>query len=271
MMIPLFPMTNERIPIPLPEEAKLTRYYSIDKFVSLVTSSQLVLTQLKVMTDEYEAKTNQAAIKSRANRIDNEAAKALSMLGMSVDRQNAYKWLRHCTYVSCWYASESESTSMWMQYAGNLGCAVITTVDALHKAFIGGTPDHHCGLVKYIEWEKQEVLYENNRPLAPAFFKRSEFSSEREWRFAHVPQRTLECAPQFPDFFRLAPNADEALVAMPRTCVFDLELNTAIAEVRVANTSPPWWPDTIEKLCKKCGLNIPITRSSCEFEADAPR
>jgi hypothetical protein len=92
----------------------ICRYFTLDKFRSLITQSGLSFYRVDSFEDKLEGKLPQS----------------IWALQNDVGR----KWYaknRELVFVSCWQVNNAESADIWKEYAKNRGVLVFTTVDRL--------------------------------------------------------------------------------------------------------------------------------------------
>jgi hypothetical protein len=122
--------------------AKLRRYMSFTKFVSMLDRSSLFFSRADKLGDPFEG-----SIPDRhAKRILRDHPVAREGFGESL--ATLHNWLCQWTFVSCWHANERESAAMWRLYsASDGGVAIQTNCEKLvhchpesDSLFAGGRP-----------------------------------------------------------------------------------------------------------------------------------
>src|SRR5579885_861214 len=99
-----------------PDDTMIWRYMSMSKFLSLLISRSLYLTQCDRLEDPFEG--------------------TLPRNSTPDERRDAAK-MRHMMYVNCWYMNEHESAAMWKLYsAAGDGIAVQSTIGRLKRCFV---------------------------------------------------------------------------------------------------------------------------------------
>lgn len=209
-------MTEAQTSKELPGSTKLWRYVSLDKFVDLLSTSELFFSPLAsfAQTDPFEGYLPSVALDAyasisrkyvedlershqqlaiyRANQEFPLTEEEIVKLRASADdlRTSLRRLLpaiAKTIMVNCWYASDSESEAMWRLYAENgKAVAIETTFDALNEAI--QMRDYpalvHIYPVKYLDFfdpalKPLDCVVEGH--LAP-LLKRRSYEHEREVR-----------------------------------------------------------------------------------------
>ena len=145
------------------------RYMDLAKFLSLLTSSSLYLTRIDKLIDQFEARWPPSAL-VHAER--NWSAANFDSFKRTSDA------MRAAHFVSCWCASDSESSGLWHQYAVQ-GVAIESSVGAL-KTSSKGQYRFYLGRVTYTRLE--EVTPAKINHFSNAYLKRIEYAAESELR-----------------------------------------------------------------------------------------
>jgi hypothetical protein len=108
MQYPTFPALNP----PKDPNSRIWRYLTTQKFKRLVTTSELVFPCAELFNEEYEGAYPEP------NRTLQDAIFKLYPIPFEREEnaENAHKWNRKVTFVSCWYMAEYESDAMWKPY-----------------------------------------------------------------------------------------------------------------------------------------------------------
>jgi hypothetical protein len=165
--------------------AKVWRYFSQMKAEDLLTTSDLYLRRLDLLTSEFEGDPYEGTPTFHMLYMYRRAhAETLGPIDEG-EAMKRYEHERRATFVSCWQKSEHESWWMWKQYcADNGGFALQTTERKLH---------HLLTVLR----EKRDTLYLRSVHYADhwdddplphdvpeqAFLKPVWFSDEKEIRF----------------------------------------------------------------------------------------
>lgn len=115
---------------------KIWRYLSLDKFLDLLVSSELYLSNISKLTDQYEAtipKTNKLKEKTR---LASDGLKGRDLEEEMAAYRYGWESLRELSFVNCWSINRDESYALWKIYLGgsDSGVAIQTTVSDLKKA-----------------------------------------------------------------------------------------------------------------------------------------
>lgn len=175
------------------------RYLSIDRFFDLILFRRIPFIRLNVLGDPFEGsmsingspvewyerlKNIKKSILSRFPQENTDGSITEPLSGNKLE-QEIDKWIEkyknHCkqysliNYVSCWHESADESNAMWELYHGDV--AIKSTVKNF-KASLNYPWNLRASKVKYIKY-KENYFTDEFR----AFYKRKEFSHEKEVRF----------------------------------------------------------------------------------------
>ncbi|WP_148713832.1 DUF2971 domain-containing protein [Chitinolyticbacter meiyuanensis] len=213
--------------------ATIWRYYSLDKFLSLITSKRLFFSSAPSFEDPFEGDYGERAKESIRSQYGN---------GQYLQDLEVYRFLRPHTYVSCWYEDEYESFGMWKVYGE--GVAVRTQFGNIHKLLTWSESEiKQAGRVNYIDYKTDHINVDCS--YLPYFFKRKSFAHEREVRFL-----IQEYRPDWDDYPKPLPGKS-----------IDLDLNNDIQEFVISPTMPLHVCDAIEKIIQQAGLTVPVRRS----------
>ena len=185
-------------------DAKLWRYMSLTKFLSLLEYRSLYFTRLDHFYDPFEGalgvQKNEASwaakekewrrkwveIKNKFHNTflsDNELD-SLAEQEFRKCHENIKKW-RAKNYVSCWYQSDYESEAMWQLYTRDCtqGIAIQTTFKRLYQA-LPPIPQPSFGMVNYINFSEYNNGNSNKNfnPFEAPWYKREAFAHEKEFR-----------------------------------------------------------------------------------------
>ena len=177
-----------------PEETKIFRYMSFEKFLALLETQTLFFPSLDILAkqDIYEGEYSDV----------NKATDNITWAGLPQDSKdqfktetmfNKYKELkkqnrqfirnqRKIIFANCWHMQEHESAAMWKTYAQNQkGIAVTSTVGK----FINSLRDYKdfnvmIGGIDYLDFSVHAVNEGNM--LIPFMCKRRFFDYEKELR-----------------------------------------------------------------------------------------
>jgi len=209
------------------------RYYSLDKFLSLITSGTLFFSPATSFDDPFEGDYGERAKEKIRQQYGD---------GQYLRDFNTYDFLRHHTYISCWHESEHESDGMWKLY-GN-GIAVKAKFGNIQKLLTWSeTEIKHSGRVNYISYSTDHVNVDAS--YLPYFFKRRSFAHEREVRFL-IQEHRYD--------WNEYPTPSPGKVA-------ELNLNIDIEEVVLSPTMEPFVCTAVERIIHQAGLAVPVRHS----------
>lgn len=209
------------------------RYYPLDKFLSLVTSSQLFFAPAASFQDPFEGDYGVAAKQQIRDQYGD---------GQYSRDFNTFEFLRQHTYISCWHENQHESDAMWKLYGNAI--AVKAKFSNISKLLIWSEAEVKCsGRVNYIDYATEQVNFENS--YLAYFFKRLSFAHEKEVRFLIQEHRDDWNAYPDPAAGKFAP----------------LNINGEFEEIVLSPTMEPHVAKAIEQVMKLTGISIPVCRS----------
>lgn len=210
------------------------RYYSLDKFLSLLTTQTLFFTSTVKFEDPFEGDYGEHTKEYiRQNYGENQYQRDF----------NTYEFLRKHTYISCWYENKHESDAMWKLY-GN-GIAIKSTFGAI-SALIpwSETELRHAGRINYIDYSVDPINVDNG--WISYFYKRRSFVHEQEVRFLLQEYR---CDWQmYPE-----PQLGKSI---------NIKLNENIDEIVLSPLIEEFTTDVLIKIISKFGVTIPVRKST---------
>jgi hypothetical protein len=236
----------------LPNDTKLWRYMNLTKFMSLLETSSLNLTQVSSFEDRFEGSLPRSLYELMSrHRVVGTPGPAESV------QQGTFAGIRRSSYASCWCAEPSESNAQWKIYApGDDGLAIATTAGQLRNA-VGSA--FILRRVDYADFENDNYQFDNFADLL--FLKRLEFKYENEVRlvrFMHCPDELFEPVPGQPNVRRSIPGAIDK---MPRSISVPVALPGLLAEVRVSPYAPSWFHSLVERIVQRYEVMVPCTQS----------
>lgn len=162
------------------------RYLTLQKLISLLSSSSLFLARLDSLNDPHEGSYPKQMIDYRDNLYKSEGQ--LEHLPQHVWGN---KLSRTCCYVNCWAQSDFESEALWRLYTGsNEGVAIRSTYSKLLNV-IRNDDELFIGCINYIDYDLQRfdnLLWPAGQNiLQPVMHKRLAFAHEREIRMVKFP------------------------------------------------------------------------------------
>lgn len=192
----------------------LWRYTTLAKLLNMVEGEhemQLIALQAKEFDDNYEGTLSENALaKLEALLAGGSYGKYLGDFGsvqniytegVREDIKNQFykgapnervlhemiQRMRKITFANCWNVGEHEDSNMWRAYTNRTdGVVVKSHFDNIEDASLSAEGRLYTGEVDYIDFEKENM---ENHPIAPYFYKKSEFRSESEFRFVTTDYR----------------------------------------------------------------------------------
>jgi hypothetical protein len=277
-------MTEVQASTQLAGATKLWRYFSLDKLVDLLSTSELFFTPLAtfVKTDPFEGYLPSVALDAYAS-VFRKYADALEVSHQQVaehrekcgypltdaererlqaslaDYRSVHRRLlpaiAKATMVNCWHhAGESESEAMWRLYAENgKAAAVETTFDALKESIQRRESSSVVYIypVKYLNFfdsalKPGDCLVEGiHMPL----LKRISYQHEREVR-AFIA--------------KVAPGRAGADVAFwePAPIRLPIDVKVLVKAIHISPYAGEPFPGSVAKICEAFGLESGIVRPS---------
>jgi hypothetical protein len=216
-----------------PDAARLWRYMSFTKYVSLVATSSLWFANTDRLGDPWEGTYTKANLARRSEQIGAGPRPDLNELLL-----NNLIATERSIYASCWHENDGESTAMWKLYlASDEGIAVQTTWERLIGCL--GEPERPTtkiigGRVRYVDPDAAPVDADDlvSNSFTPHTTKRLSFAHERETRLL-----MWAIDPSAP-----GPTTPEINVPGIRVPV---DLWTLVEGVYLAPDSPSWFQDLV--------------------------
>lgn len=247
-------------------DTKIWRYMDLSKLMSLLESASLHFTRSDKFIDPYEfthpARTIEiwkANIAKRSQEkisaLDPSLAPELLQQSMEKIQKEAdltlghmawsfRKWGRHY-YVNCWHMSPHESDAMWKLYLkSNEGIAVQSTVASLIDAVSENEWTIYVGSVRYIDYEKDVIPWDNVHSFIT--HKRSSFEHEKELR------AVLHYGEILPGDSSTAPMGIGA----------EVNITKLIQRIYVSPTAPSWFSDLIRAISRRYGIEAEVVTST---------
>ena len=147
------------------------KYLDLSKFLDLLLCKQLFMSRSDKFEDQYEGTFSEPTFEE-IRKISDDNPEFL----------DEYKTRRKNVVISSWHINEYESYAMWHIFTkNNEGLAIQSTIGRLQEA-LGpeNRYDQYIGEVKYIDYKKEYLPFDNN--FFPFLFKRKSFQYEREVR-----------------------------------------------------------------------------------------
>ena len=221
---------------------KIWRYMDFTKFVSILEESALYFSGLSELSefDRFEGFLSTPTVQKFRTVPDGiNPQEAQRRIEVGEHNLGFQKWSRNLVYVSSWHMNEHESAAMWKLYLkSGEGVAIQSTIGKMIQSFQNTEESVHIGMVEYIDYEKDEMPWDNVFSLA--MFKRKSFAHEKELRAIIME----------------GGNGKSRYLKM--------ELNNLIEKIYIAPSSPIWICNLIKKVIIKYGLNKEVVNSSLD-------
>lgn len=270
-----------------PVTVKLWRYTDLPKFVDLLTSGRLWLTNAEVLAvdDPYEGLPGVVRFPHRMWRRIEEVPTALRLQilqhcsrGADGTPEAAFRsWFmreeQYCIltqawhrafYVNCWHAADHESVAMWKIYgAPGAGVAILTNGGRLATALASNNESLHFGAVHYMDPNSFEIGTPNVFDTLTR--KRASYAYEQEARLVH--RRTGGSHDPLANFawneetMRFDNLVDDTTAITPGIS-FECALDVLIERVIISPFAPLWYVPMIERLRDQFGCRFPVTASA---------
>jgi hypothetical protein len=277
------------------KNALLWRYTDLPKFVNLITTSSLWLSNLEILAkdDPYEGLLGSVRFPHRAinsldempkehheqlwfdynldilqHRFDSAAEKTLEAAFEHWYRFQEAICIRHEAerrdyYINCWHEAEYESIAMWKIYGSpGAGVAVVSSCSRLETALQSNQEKLFLGRVNYKDISEVEIGVLNY--FEHLLSKLSNYEYEREVRLAHwsvgESHAPLAKSKWNPVTRRFEDLLDD-LRPIQSGLAFACDLDALIERVIVSPFAPPWYLSTVEAIRDSFGFKFPVRRS----------
>ena len=252
----------------------LWRYFSFEKFASLLSTKSLYFVRANQFEDPFEGDVPPSIMKlykQHTQRLGEEGSRAVVKLW-----EEWRKWVM----CSCWHHGDHESMAMWERerYSKhNSGIAIKTTVQCLKESFTHEEGvDVYIGKVEYIDRQSFDVppdILDMNTIYSPFFYKRKAFECEKEVRAIidaspYIKKRFYRVKEGFslkPEEFDL--KTLQSRMRYPKKNGSEgknlgVSLETLIDEVIVAPLASPWVIKAIESMVCQYGFDFKVKPST---------
>lgn len=268
---------------------RLWRYTDLPKFVDLLTSRQLWLSNAEALAvdDPYEGWPGPIRFPHRVWRCIEDVPKNLQTqilrmcsLGTDGSPQAAFRsWFmheeQHCFmtqsgrrqyYVNCWHAAKDESIAMWKIYGSpGAGVAIISNGARLETALACNTQDLYLGTVKYQDRDIVQIGASN--AFDTLMIKRISYSYEQEVRLVfwdidpasfHDPLENFSWNEEKMRFENLVDDPRPLIPGLSLQC----DVSVLIERVIISPFAPSWYLSMIERLRDQLDLHFPVIAST---------
>lgn len=133
-------------------DSYIWRYFPLDKFLCLITSSQLFFAKASSFEDPFEGDYGSAAKQKIHEQYGDE---------QYLRDFNTSKFLKQRTYISCWHENQHESDAMWKLYGNAI--AIKAKFANIQKLLIwSGSEIKYSGRINYIDYATEYVNVETS-------------------------------------------------------------------------------------------------------------
>lgn len=269
-----------------PVTTPLWRYTDLPKFLELLTSGTLWLTNAEVLArdDPYEGLPGPVQFPHRMWRTIEEVPEPLRRQILAMRSRGSdgtpeaifRSWFmgeeqrcimsrsgRRDYYISCWHAANHESAAMWKIYGSpGAGVAIVTNGGRLESALAGNSEDLNLGAVRYQDPAVFQIGTAN--AYDTLMIKRASYAYEQEVRLVHWHTGEFHDAlenfswnEETMRFDDLIEDVRPLRSGMSLAC----EIDVLIERVIVSPFAPPWYSQMIERLRDRLGCRFPVQDS----------
>lgn len=264
---------HPHLPIP-PDAAKIWRYQTFTKFVSLLSKRALYFIaadRLEVF-DPFEGSYTKANLQLDGMPFDQLPEETQQKINIKQEIEFEFrgkfreivKKARSRAFINCWHVREHESAAMWKIYATeDAGIAIRSTVGRLKASFRQYT-DYpvYISSVAYINYDI-DIIPESPYLLTPVFYKRKSFEYENELRALIYGSQYRD--PADPTRKQTEWDGRKAegsfFVADVRGLYAAIDVDALIDTIYISPKAPPWFVELVRSISDKFGLKAPITQS----------
>ncbi|RWX00967.1 hypothetical protein [Flavobacterium cerinum] len=211
------------------------KYLDLSKFLDLLLCKQLFMSRSDKFEDQYEGTFSEPTFEEIRKVSDNNP-----------EFLDEYKTRRKNVVISSWHINEYESYAMWHIFTkNNEGLAIQSTIGRLQEA-LGpeNRYDQYIGEVKYIDYKKEYLPFDNN--FFPFLFKRKSFQYEREVRIvSDLSDHNL--------------NINEGVKA-------NVDIHRLIEKIYIHPKSENWYKNLVIQLMQQLGFDFEIEKSDLESD-----
>lgn len=266
---------------------RLWRYTDLPKFIELLTSGQLWLSNAEILArdDPHEGLPGAIHFAHRMWRSIEEVPELLrtqiiEMCSGGTDGSPAAAfrgWVmseeqrcimtlsaRRDFYLNCWHAADHESVAMWKVYGEpGTGVAILSNGGRIEAALVSNPEEMHLGWVDYVDPSAFQIGTSN---IFDTFMrKRASYAYENEVRLVHWqtgqyhdPAANFAWNDETMRFDDLIEDTRPPNPGISLNC----DLDVLIEAVIVSPFAPPWYTVMIERLRERLGYHFPVVQSS---------
>lgn len=234
-------------------EAKIWRYMSFTKFVSLLEKKALFFSRSDKLGDNFEGSNTQSNMELRKEQIEKDFHGLFPNIDIAQARSVTVKDLRQFIFINCWNLSDYESASLWRLYGeNNQGIAIQSTFERLKICFSSEAHDSvFIGKVKYIDYTKDS--FPQNNYFYPYVHKRKSFEHEQELRAIIM---------KYPDTSMF--QTEDFLFKMGEYVYANLD--TLIERVYIAPTAQLWFKELVKSIMEKYEVKLTLLQSNLDAD-----
>lgn len=280
------PFKHHKVFLPAPSpDARLWRYMSLAKFLSLLHTSELYLSNLELMarTDPFEGTLPPSRFVHRQwtslddvpdsvkSRLTGFLKSQETSLNIAFERYRDLCELRirqafahrRSYFINCWHIAEHESAAMWGLYSKNdEGVAIVSSERRIINALSGEKKEILGGKMSYADYDTEEFVMEDHNSFIPVLHKRVSFTHEQEYRLVYwdtdVTHKTVELlSNKGPVRSTIGRTEDEIEQMTPHPGYgVQCDLPTLIESVYVSPLSPSWFIQTVQLAARAAKLVV---------------
>lgn len=164
---------------PKNDSLKLWRYIELEKFISLMETSELYFCRADYFRNDDPFEGTFPKVE-----YDN----IVKHQGKDVAR-NLFEITSKDTFINCWHLSDFENLAMWRLYSRNdKGIALQTDIQSFKESFENSDKEIFAGKVQYIDYEKDyfygrsEYDHKSGNGFTAYIHKRIIYDYEKEYR-----------------------------------------------------------------------------------------
>lgn len=243
-------------------DAILWRYFSFEKFESLLKTESLFFCRADKFSDPFEGTItkedadNEIEVERRVAKCYNqtfEESAAQARIGIKRNQRQKY---RRCIVVNCWHENANESDAMWRLYLkDNEGVAIQTNAQRIANIIDKTSVAVFPSKVRYIDYDLETFYHVIDYPhpnyniYVPFIHKRKEFIHESEFRLFHEVPDALSNE----NYWDHQPNEKGVFVPV--------DLNTLVEKIYFAPTVEDKVISKIKDLTLSHGYNFEFHKS----------
>lgn len=232
---------------------KIWRYLDFTKFVDMLDTGTLFFTRADKFHDKFEGLYPQFNTKNRPD-IFKDTPELPEQFYSGVAPK-----MRRYVALNCWHQNAYESAAMWKLYLkSDEGIAIQSTYSRLEDSFLPQRDDIYCGVVNYIDYEKEWIP--EGCLQYPFLHKRKSFIHEQELRcmILKFPPATPAITPAEPGILDFQTETISEGIKVP------VDLSRLISLIYVAPSSPCWFTELVKSVALRYGIDVPVKDSSID-------